>query len=269
VPMTVSSSARGPDGGVKYMGSLETGEQVTFVFAEGLKSVARVGDSEYVVPNTINWMPLRGRTELVPEPSAFTKVAHKQWRGEVEVVGDHGVFSFRGGPISKLAADQTKFINHQDAEFLAVALGMDPGFTKQALARANKGELVKVSGLRTLHTPSEKLAESKARVVKELSELDPPIHNYFLAKEAAVLDDALTTDRILGLGFLNAENIATFVDMLPGLEATSSMMAELLVAVRLGLKDIPEAAVERMLYALEDVIRGLRTLQQKEISFVQ
>ena len=84
-------------------------------------------------------------------------------------------------------------------------------------------------------------------------------------KEAAVLDDATSADKILGLGFLNEDNVATFIDMLPSLEETSSKMSELLVAVRVGLKDIPESAVERMLFSLESVINGLKSLQQKEI----
>jgi hypothetical protein len=104
------------------------------------------------------------------------------------------------------------------------------------------------------------------RELQPLDELDVPIHNYFLAKEAALLSDALTADKILGLGFLNAENVSAFVDMLPSLEAASSKLAEMLIAVRLGLQDIPEVALERMLAALEDVIRGLRSLQEKEIT---
>jgi hypothetical protein len=92
-----------------------------------------------------------------------------------------------------------------------------------------------------------------------------PIRNYFLVKEASVLDDALTADKILGLGFINAENVATFIDLLPSLEGASNKIAEMLVASRLGMKDVPEVALERMLAALEDVIKGLKTLQQREL----
>ena len=34
------------------------------------------------------------------------------------------------------------------------------------------------------------------------------------------------------------------------------------------MKDVPEVAVERMLFALEDVIRGLKSLQQQELSYM-
>ena len=95
------------------------------------------------------------------------------------------------------------------------------------------------------------------------------MRNHFLAKEASVLDDALTVDKVLSLGFLNAENVATFVDMLPGLERAASAISEMLVAARLGMKDIPEVALERMMIALEDVILGLQRLKQKELSYTE
>jgi hypothetical protein len=254
VPMNVKTTYRGPDGSLQYMAELDTGEDVMFHFAESLKTVVQVGDGQYIVPSNYQWMPLRGRTELVPEPTMMSKVANKSWVGTAELIGDHGVFSYRGPAIAKLAEAHTKFLDRDKAAFLGVALGMSHAFCKEALDKAGHGEVVELTGVRQIVPAKEKMAEARAKVHKELAELDPPIHNYFLVKEAAVLDDALTADKILGLGFLNAENIATFVDMLPCLEDTSSKLAEMLLAVRLGMKDVPEVAVERMLVALEDVM---------------
>src|SRR6185369_9135722 len=267
LPMTIISSVKDPSG-VKYMGHTEDGQQVTISFSMGLKAPAQVSETEWALPEFVHWMPLRGKTELVSDPSMFSKLAAENQDGRLDIVGDSsGVYSFRGPVVEKLASAQTQFIGRDDAMFLGVALGMAPTFCKTALERARKGQLVKVAGLKVLTPMSEKTASVKAALRKELSELDPPIHNYFLAKEASVLDDALTADKILGLGFLNAENVATFVDLLPGLQAASGKLAELLVAVRIGLKEVPEIAVERMLAALEDVIRGLQALRQKELRF--
>jgi len=319
VPMNVGSTARGPDGLVRFMATDDLGEQCNFYFSEDLKTVVQTGEGEYGVPAHVKWMSLRGKCELVAEPMAFHKTAgltEKQLRlnkernekakserpkilakmkaegrkpsrlenihgrtpgeqeafgkkasrfvGSAELVGDKDVFTWRGPAVAKLASSQTKFINRADAEFLGVAMGLDPSFCKESLTKAAGGELMSFLGLKMITPIREKMAAAQATVREELSKLDPPIHNYFLAKEAAVLEDALTADKILGLGFLNAENISTFVDMLPQLETTASTLAEMLIAVRLGLKDIPEVAVERMLSAIEDVIRGLRSLQQKE-----
>lgn len=266
VPMNVTTTSRTPEG-LQYFADTDTGEKVRFSFAHGIKNVVKVSEDEYVVPDSVSWMPLRGQTELVPEAHQFAKVSN-DWRSTIEIVGDRThTYSFRGAPVQKIASDQTKFLNRHQAEFLGVALGMDPAFVKEALDQASWGSTVTVPGVRTLESPREKFLEKKAQLQKYIDDLEHPIHNYFLAKEASILDDALTADRILGLGFLNAENISTFVDMLPALEETSSKLAELLMAVRVGMKDIPEVAVERMLCALEDVIRGLKSLQQKELSF--
>jgi hypothetical protein len=267
IPMTIINSMQSPEG-VKFVAQTDLGTQATFSFASGLVRPARISEAEWVVPSFLNWMPLRGKTELVSDPTMFSKLAAESRQGTVDVVGDSaGIFSFRGPAIAKVASAHAKFIDRDKAMFLGVALGMDPEFCKTALDRAQKGERVSVAGLKVLGSVSEKMAEARSSIRKELSELDPPIGSYFLAKEASVLDDALTTDKILGLGFLNAENVATFVDLLPAFQAASSKLAELLLAVRIGLKEIPEVAVERMLVALDDVINGLRSLQQKELSF--
>lgn len=265
IPMTIKSVMRSPNG-VQYMAECDLGSVVTFSFGEGLKMPVKVGEAEYVLPAFFNWMPLRGKTELVSEPTMFSKLGSAGKSGSVDIVGDKGVFSFRGPAIAKVAEVHTKFIDHDKALFLGVALGMEPVFCKTALARAQKGELVEVSGLRVLGSVGEKMASIRANIAKELAAMDPPIHSYWLFKEASVLDDALTADKILGLGFLNAENVSTFIDLLPALDAASSKLAELLIAVRIGLKEIPEVAVERMLVSLEDVIRGLNSLRQKELS---
>jgi len=267
VPMTISSSMRDP-GGLKFMAQDDMGNQVTFSFAEGLKKPVRAGETEWVIPNYFNWMPLRGKTELVSEPALFSKLGAANRVGAVDIIGDSaGIYSFRGPAIAKVASQHTKFIDRDQALFLGVALGMTSDFCKEALDRARRGDRVSVGGLKVLGSVGEKMASIKAGLRKELDELDPPIHNYFLAKEASILDDALTADKILGLGFLNAENISTFIDLLPALQAASCKLAELLVAVRIGLTEVPEVAVERMLAALEDVIRGLKSLQQKELKF--
>lgn len=274
LPMTVKSTLRGPDGLVKYIADDDFGENFTFYYTDSLKRVTKLGPSDYAIPSNVLWMPLRGKSELVNDPMAFSKTADAKELSSkhnvvmAELVGDKDVFSWRGPSLSKLAAKQYQFVNRDEAEFLGVCLGLSPNFVKQAMSQASKGKCLSFNNTRMITPAYEKMAEAKASVRKSLAEVEVPVHNYFLAKEASILDDALTVDKILGLGFINAENIATFVDMLPALEETLSKLAELLVAIRIGLKDVPEVAVERMLFALEDVIRGLQSLKQKEISYM-
>jgi hypothetical protein len=264
-PMTVQNKFTGPDGRVKYVGQKITGEPVTFSFSSDVKQSTPVGGNEYLIPATYVWLPLLNRIEVVADPQMFVKTANKNWAGTVEILGDGDVYSLRGAPLAKVAESMTKFVDRDQASFMCVALGMRPDFTKTALDRAARGELVKVSGMRALGSVKEKLAEARGKIKTALANLGHPIRNYCLVKEASVLTDALTADKILGLGFINAENISTFVDMLPMLEEASSNVAEMLMASRLGVTDIPEAALERMIAATEDVIVGLKTLKQREM----
>jgi hypothetical protein len=262
VPMTVNSTMRGHDG-IRYVAQDDLGNHFTFYFTDSLKTVVKVGQSEYAIPSQVNWMPLRGSTELVSNPLGFSKTSASN-TSTAELLGGQDEYCWRGPAVAKLASEQTKFLNRHDAEFLGVSLGVSPAFIKEALDRANKGELLPFDGLNLITPMREKMAAARESVLKDLREIPEPIHNYFLAKEASLLDDALTADKILGLGFLNAENVATFIDMLPQLESTSSKVAEMLLASRLGVKEIPEVALERMLKALDDVIRGLKSLRHKE-----
>jgi len=270
VPMTIKNSYRGPDGLFHYMAVTDLGEEVDLSFCDSLKTIVRVSDREFCLPEEFAkwWMPLKSKTELVDQPLLFTKFASAQpYSAKGEIISDGSLFSFRGEPFSKVASSEVSFLGRQDAEFVGVAAGIDSSQIKQLLTKAAQGNLVKVDGLRTLWDPSEKIARMKKKIASLIQ--DVGLRNYNLIKEASVLDDALTADKVLGLGFLNAENVATFVDLLPGLEYALSKIAEMLMASRVGLKDIPEVALERMMIALEDVIQGLKTLKQREISYVE
>ena len=268
VPMTVGNSFRRPDGSTGYQGNLDTGEQIVLHFAPELKAVTKVAEGEYVIPESLSWLPLKASVELVPDASLFMKTAQREWKHTVELVGDGSTWSFRGPAVAKLAHDQKSFLNRDQTAFIGTALGIDPSFMKEAMAKTASGERPAIfEKVRCIIPLAEKLAEAKTKVAGMLKELD--VKNFDLIKEASVLDDALTVDKVLSLGFLNAENVGTFVDMLPGLEQAASRISEMLVASRLGMRDVPEVALARMMKALDDVILGLRRLKAKELGFLR
>lgn len=264
-PMTVTGTFTDPQGMANYMAETDLGEKVTFYMTDHVKNLTRVGTGQLVVPSTYKWLPLKAKTDLIAAPDVFMKTADKHAE-TVELIGDGNLFSYRGPAVSKLASHDSKFLNREDTMFLGAVLGVDPGMMKSAMEHASNGRVVPFSHVRTITPLKDKYAAAKRRV-QDMVKSAGDIPNVFLIKEAAVLNDPLTVDKILGLGFITPENIVTFVEMLPNLEATSSQLAELLFAVRVGMSDVPEVAVERMLAALEDVIRGLRTLKQREASF--
>lgn len=260
-PMTIKATNMGPDGVAKYMAETEFEGVITFSISDSLKSITKVGGSEYIVPKSWNWMSLRTKVELASDPSAIVKVS--SYSQQARLIGNGGEYTWDGPALSKLSHAETHNLKVHEAEFLGASLGLSPSMLKEAMAKVSSGAVGVEFETGAVITPlREKLAESR-RQVAGFERLSIP--TYSLVKEAAVLDDATSADKILGLGFLNEDNVATFIDMLPSLEETSSKMSELLVAVRVGLKDIPESAVERMLFSLESVINGLKSLQQKEI----
>ena len=67
------------------------------------------------------------------------------------------------------------------------------------------------------------------------------------------------------MNFLNPENVSIFAGYLPELDGASQKLAEMLVATRMGMNQVDEGAVERAMKNLEEVIQGLKALQQKEL----
>ena len=70
----------------------------------------------------------------------------------------------------------------------------------------------------------------------------------------------MAVDTVLSLGFLNPENLGIFVSYLPTLDEAQKKMCELLLASRLGLRDVPAGALEKAIKAMENSIEGLKIL---------
>ena len=84
-------------------------------------------------------------------------------------------------------------------------------------------------------------------------------------KEAAAMVGTDTVDAVLALNFLNPENVSTFLENLPQLEEASTKLAALVLATQIGMKTVPKTAAVRAMFALEDVINGLKSLKEHRI----
>ena len=69
-----------------------------------------------------------------------------------------------------------------------------------------------------------------------------------------------SVDSVLALNFVNPENVSTFLEHLPDLEKASTKLAALVLATQLGLQSVPKTAAVRAMFALEDVIIGVRPM---------
>jgi hypothetical protein len=179
------------------------------------------------------------------------------------VLSCNGAFNLQGGcGLEKLSRDYRYELDPVTTEFMLGLLGVDGNLAKTKMAKARKKGMVKLSGLKTIYTLAERYQESEKTAAEVMREM--PALRRDLIKEAAALEDENTVDKVLALNFINPENLSTFVEYLPELEHTSEQLAEMLLYSYMGLKDVPEEAVERCMTHLEEVSAGLKAIQHAE-----
>lgn len=197
--------------------------------------------------------PAGGASE--PKPMA-AEVEKKSW---VELRGSNETFSLSGPAVHKLASTDRAFLDIDDAMFLLAGLGVEQGHGASKLAEAMTGSYpVKVITSRELALAEdvEKWAAARAR---ELYDSLPQLKRV-LIKEAASMPDPAAVDTVLSLGFINPENIMSFVGHIPELDENQMKLCNLLFAARLGMPNVSAGALERAVRAIEEVIEGLKVI---------
>ena len=264
VPMTIMGVVQGPDGKDTYHAQTIMGSEVQVQLVPGIQEISPMSEMVFAVPADCGWLPMREMTDLASTPDEFSKTAAAlKLPHQVEIMWESGgTYSMRGQPVEKLAAVlPVKFIDHDQAVFNLAVLGVDPEFAKTKLASAKKlSRWCSIEGVRPVTLAAEKYAAAEKRAEKYINRM--PKINVLMLKEAASLDDPLSVDRVLSIGFLNPENVSTFVSYLPEFEDTLSKLSELLIASRLGLSNVDTGALERVTRHLDRVIDGLRELVQ-------
>ena len=261
-PVQIVGSFMGPSGPAFVCNAEITQQQIVLHRTPGLKKVVQTGDTEYAVPDDLCWLPLTRPTELVRDPRNFMKVA--AWsEGELLKLSS-GEFVLRGSPFRKLPKEKTAGISRDDAVFLLAAAGVEPKFAKRATARVTMLSPVRFGNLQTI-TPLGQAVRTREKTASSEAFLErcktAGIKNIDLIKEAAVLEDALTADKVLSLGLVNPENIGAFVELLPSFEETLNRVCSMLIAARTGMQHIPETALERIMSGMSTAIQGLHRLQ--------
>ena len=264
LPMTIHHVQTDPDGLPCYVGEDVFGEPVTITKIDGIESIEAHAPGSYLIPQGCMWLPLQNPIHLVKnaeELEGETEAKNAGGAAEIKATGPEEV-SVDGPPMAKVADKDKRFLKHAEAEFLLVACGANPFQVREKLAQAHKGYTVKLGGLRPIQSLSllhQEMTKKAARILGD----SPYRLRTDLVKEAAALEGSETVDNILSLNFINPENISTFANNLPALDATAQKLAELLMAARMGMSNINEGACERAMKNLDKVIDGLKELQVK------
>lgn len=271
IPMTLQGSYAGEDGISTISGETYDGRPVEVSIQPTIQEPMGTPEGKLLLPQSWQWMPL-GEAEQVAlaggdgdgqgngqgEPE-MSEEEVKESEAYVTVRSGGGSFSFYGPAVEKLAAADRNFLDIDDAMFLLAGLGVHQGYGASKLAHALTGdrpERIKVG--RWIRPAAEARAESLERAKEAMTQM--PDLKRDLVKEAAFIPDPTAVDTVLSVGFINPENLMTFVSYLPQIDDSQAKLCELLLASRLGIKDISASALERAVRSVEEVIEGLKVI---------
>lgn len=264
LPLSLGMSVQGanPDDTNKFQAETFDGRQVQVSVQPYVQTIQNV-DGVMLVPDSWMWIPLSEADEigLAEHPGESNKVASVEQLKHTVMIRGGGAQSFNlaGAPVEKLAASERSFLTQDQALFVLVGLGANGEYVQRKLAAASTGmrpEAVRVP--HTLKLAQEARGESNVRAGDYLSA--QPSFRHRMWKEAAMIPDPTAVDAVLSLGFINPENVATFVGYLPTLDEAQRRLCELLLGARLGMRELSEGSIERAIRAMEDVIQGLRLI---------
>lgn len=208
-----------------------------------------------VIPSAMMWIPMEPMTEVCSsvtewhEKTAMTRMD----MDPVQLRYTGIVYEFKGHGLPKIACDA------RQARALLVNLGADLEKTAAIMKKATRLGKVVIHGCDTLEPKSS--IESRIAAVHEKVASASASLKQNLIKEAAELEDRETVDKVLSLSFLNKDNLAKFVSYVPVFEKCADFLAELTLASRLGLKQVPEAATTSAMSKLAETLEGLKKIE--------
>jgi hypothetical protein len=261
------------------------GNQLNLILSPTIDGIIKVTDSKsaelgpllgpkanYLVSAKMFFVKMPRLCPVSETPDDFKSMAVKHLDvNPVKVAQANGRYILRGGAISKYAsrplgghspvgqkiALDFNSLQRHEAEFLLRYWGLDREKTAAALDATRDRISVEVHHLR--FPSAEPPVKTASMYAQHVPKLRIPIPE--LVKTAANIDDAQTVDAILGLGFINEENINRFASAQPMLWEVCHMLAKLLLAARLGMTDIPEDDARAALHHLQRVLEGLGRLK--------
>jgi hypothetical protein len=272
IPLTIKATMASPEqGGVTMHAETFDGREVQVIVQPNLQAITPSPEGDHMlVPDTFSWLPLDEAedTALVGDPAAFGAQAKAaQALSSVTLrAGGADSFSVTGFPVDKLAADEKSFLSLDDTMFLLGGLGADLEYAQKKIGEASAwSRPVSVRVAHYIKTAAQRIAESRKEAAARLEQVRERMPaRVDLSKEAAIVPDPVAVDTVLSLGFLNAENLGVFISYLPAIDEAQSKMCELLLAARLGLRNIPVSGLEKAIRATEQTLEGLKTLAFEE-----
>lgn len=266
IPFSVISPIFDQGTHIRFEAMDEYGRPFVVEVTSGVKSITRSTHqtNTYTVPADAQFIDIGRKVVRLQDANSGKKIDSDAIKASADstvivTCDDGNVFNLAGAGLGDLVAD-ARGVGQTKAKWYLVSLGCSPSEADHVLERARKDGRAKIVGTKVLITQAEKQAEvMRDRVIPLLTKVGNLKRDY--VKEAAFLDDESTADKVLGLNFVTPENTQIFVEFLPAYEDAVSKLAHLLIAIRLGLKHVPEPAAKSSMDGLEVVIAALRNME--------
>jgi hypothetical protein len=247
------------------------GKDIRIIPSEGIAKPVATSPTEIVIPTDFKFLPLENPVQLAGGEEMMKAAQANAFPTMMELRAWSGGCRLDGPVFEKVGSGQHDWA---DGVFWMAAAGIPQNVSSALLEKAAaSGDPIRLFGLQPLSTRAEYIGEAKKEAMLAFEDIDIPkrvnllkeITAITFSKEASALVDTTSVDAVLALNFLNPENVETFVEHLPQLEHASEKLANIVLAAQLGLQSISKTAAVRAMFALEDVITGLKSLKSYSV----
>jgi hypothetical protein len=247
------------------------GNDIRIIPSQGLMRPVASSTTDIAIPADFKFMPLENPVQLAAGNELMKAAQANAYETMAEIRAWEGGCRLSGPVFEKVGSGEHDWV---DGVFWLAAAGMPQNLSAACLEKAaSSGKPIRMFGLQPLSTREDIYQEALKEAAVDMLETEIP-HRVNLLKEisaitfdkkASALVDTASVDAVLALNFLNPENVETFIEFLPQLEEASTKLASVVLAAQIGLQSIPKTAAVRAMFALEDVISGLKSLKTYQV----
>lgn len=247
------------------------GNDLRIIPSPGLLRPTASSTTDIAIPPDYKFMPLENPIQLASGDELMKAAQAGAYETMVEIRAWEGGCRLSGPVFEKIGSGEHDWV---DGVFWLAAAGMPQNLSAACLEKAaSTGQPIRMFGLRPLSSREELYEDALKEAAVEMLETHLPqrvnllkeISAITFDKKASALVDTASVDAVLALNFLNPENVETFIEFLPQLEEASTKLASVVLAAQIGLQSIPKTAAVRAMFALEDVINGLKSLKTYQV----
>jgi hypothetical protein len=259
-------------GGSGYFAAQDmNGNDIRIIPSPGLAKPVASSTTDIAIPPDFKFMPLENPIQLAAGSELMKAAQANAYETMVEIRAWDGGCRLSGPVFEKIGSGEHTWA---DGVFWLAAAGMPQNLSSACLEKAaSSGNVVRMFGLRPVSTRNEMYEDALKEAAVDMMDTHLPqrvnllkeISAITFDKKASALVDTASVDAVLALNFLNPENVETFIEFLPQLEEASTKLASVVLAAQIGLQSIPKTAAVRAMFALEDVINGLKSLKTYQV----